>query len=42
MVGVAQVGDLVHGRDGADNPQEDAIVEEVRKDHSRRKAAVAE
>ena len=38
MVGLAQVGDPVHVRDGADNQQGDAIVEEVRTEHSRRKA----
>ena len=34
MVGLAQVGDPVHVRDGADNQQGDAIVEEVRSEHS--------
>ena len=31
---LAQVGDPVHVRDGADNQQGDAIVEEVRSEHS--------
>ena len=34
VVGLAQVGDPVHVRDGADNQQGDAIVEEVRSEHS--------
>ena len=38
VVGLAQVGDPVHVRDGADNQQGDAIVEEVRTEHSIRKA----
>ena len=42
VVGVAQVVNLVHGRDDADNQQWDAIVEEVRPEHSRRKEAVSE
>ena len=35
---LAQVGDPVHVRDGADNQQGDAIAEEVRTEHSIRKA----
>ena len=33
-VGVAQVWDLVHGRDGVDTQQGDAFVEEVRTEQS--------
>ena len=41
VVSVAQVGDLVHGRDGADNHQENANVVEVRTEHSRQKVELS-